>query len=90
MTHSLGRPWAAKSLGNAFSQAKNAAGFADLHFDDLRGTAATRFYTAGFSENVIAEIMGWESGHVSRIIRRYVDRSTVIKAAIAELNKKRT
>jgi integrase len=56
----------------------------------LRGTAATRFYAAGLSENVVAEIMGWESEHVSRIIRRYVDRSTVVKAAIVELNKKRT
>jgi integrase len=90
LTNSRGRPWAAKGLGNAFTQAKDAAGFADLHFHDLRGTAATRFYTAGLSENVIAEIMGWESEHVSRIIRRYVDRSTVVKAAIAELNKQRT
>jgi hypothetical protein len=32
--------------------------------------------------------MGWESGHVAKIIRRYVDRSTVITAAIAELNKR--
>lgn len=32
----------------------------DLHFHELRGTAATRFYTAGRSERVTAEIMGWE------------------------------
>ena len=88
LTHSGGRPWAAKSLGNAFTLAKNAAGLVDLHFHDLRGTAATRFYTAGLRENVIAEIMGWESEHVAKIIRRYVDRSTVITAAIAELNKR--
>ena len=88
LTHSLGRPWAAKSLGNTFTKAKNAAGLTDLHFHDLRGTAATRFYTAGLRENVIAEIMGWESEHVAKIIRRYVDRSTVITAAIAELNKR--
>jgi integrase len=29
----------------------------DLHFHDLRGTAATRFYTAGLSVRVIAEVM---------------------------------
>lgn len=46
----------------------------DLHFHDLRGTAATRFYVAGLSEREIAEIMGWEEESVSRIIRRYVDR----------------
>jgi integrase len=90
LTHRGGRPWAAKSLSNAFTQAKNKCGFTNLHFHDLRGTAATRFYTAGLRENVVAEIMGWEEAHVSKIIRRYVDRSTVIKAAIAELNKPRT
>jgi integrase len=89
LTHSRNRPWAAKGLGDAFSKAKNAAGFADLHFHDLRGTAATRFYTAGLSERVIAEIMGWEEAHVSKIIRRYVDRTALVKAAITELNKSR-
>ena len=32
----------------------------DLHFHDLRGTAATRFYIAGLSKRVIAEIGGRE------------------------------
>jgi integrase len=89
LTSRRARPWTTKGLGNAFTLAKNKCGFADLHFHDLRGTAATRFYTAGLRENVVAEIMGWEEAHVSKIIRRYVDRSTVIKAAIAELNKPR-
>jgi integrase len=88
LTNSHGRPWAKKSLGNSFTLAKNKCGLVDLHFHDLRGTAATRFYTAGLRENVIAEIMGWEEAHVSKIIRRYVDRGAVIKAAIAELNKR--
>ena len=90
LTHKWGRPWAAKSLGNAFTQAKNAAGFADLHFHDLRGSAATKFYVAGLSESLVAEIMGWETEHVAKIIRRYVDRGAVIKAAIAQLNKRGT
>jgi len=54
-----------------------------LHFHDLRGTAATRFYTAGLSEPVIAEIMGWDEEHVAKIIRRYVGRSAATKAIIA-------
>jgi integrase len=57
----------------------------DLHFHDLRGTAATRFYTAGLSERVIAEIMGWEEAYVARIIRRYVDRSAATRAIIRQL-----
>lgn len=91
LTSIQGRPWAARSLGNAFGRAKSEAGFADLHFHDLRGTAATRFYLAGLSDPaVIAEIMGWEQAHVARIIRRYVDRGAIIKAAIAKLNKNGT
>jgi integrase len=67
-------------------------GFAnrDLHFHDLRGTAATRFYVAGLSERVIAEIMGWEEEHITRITRRYVDRSAATRAIIAKLNERRT
>jgi len=63
---------------------------ANLHFHDLRGTAATRFYIARVPERAIAEIMGWEEEHVTRIIRRYVGRSEATKAVIRLLNEKRT
>jgi transposase len=58
-----------------------------LHFHDLRGTAATKFYLAGLSERVIAEIMGWEEETVARIIRRYVDRTAATKNLIDMLNR---
>lgn len=91
LTHSQGGPWGSgKSLGNKFTAAKDAAGFADLHFHDLRGTAATKFYIAGLSEDLIADIMGWEREYVSKIIRHYVARGAIIKAAIIQLNKPRT
>ena len=32
----------------------------DLHFNDLRGTAATKFYIAGFIMREIAETLAWE------------------------------
>jgi hypothetical protein len=62
----------------------------DLHFRDLRGTAVTKFYTAGVPERVIAEIMAWEEEHVAMIIRRYVDRAAATKALIRQLNERRT
>lgn len=91
LTHSRRRPWT-KGFGSAFNRAKRKAGFADrdLHFHDLRGTAATRFYIAGLSERVIAEILGWEEEHVAKIIRRYVGRSAATKAIIAQINERRT
>jgi integrase len=86
------RPWTRDGFGSSFNKAKIEARLVerDLHFHDLRGTAATRFYVAGLPERVIAEIMGWEEDHVARIIRRYVDRSAATKAIIQRLNEKRT
>jgi hypothetical protein len=49
--------------------------------------AATKFYVAGLSVRVIAEIMGWEEEHVEKIIRRYVGRTATIKATINQLNR---
>jgi integrase len=61
-------PWIDDGFGGRFNEAKKAAGLERLHFHDLRGTAATRFYTAGLDERVIAEIMGWSEESVRGII----------------------
>jgi integrase len=92
LTNRQSRPWSKDSFSSAFNAAKHKAGMADanLHFHDLRGTAATRFYVAGLSERVIAEILGWSEENVSKIIRRYVDRSAAIKATIRQLNSNQT
>lgn len=62
----------------------------DLHFHDLRGTAATKFYLAGLNTRVIAEILGWDEDSVEKIIRRYVNRDAATKALIVQLNEART
>lgn len=51
LTNLRRRPWKANGFGTAFNRAKIGAGMhdRDLHFHDLRGTAATRFYVAGIS-----------------------------------------
>jgi integrase len=92
LTNSRGRPWTGSGFGSSFNKAKIKAGLADsnLHFHDLRGTAATKFYNAGLSMRVIAEIMGWEEEQIAKIIRRYVDRSAATRAIIAQLNERRT
>jgi integrase len=90
LTNSRGRPWLSGSFSTLFIRAKQAADMADtdLHFHDLRGTAATRFYLARLDERTIAEIMGWTEASVSNIIRKYVDRSAATKAVILQLNKR--
>lgn len=90
LTSSRKRPWTVNGLVTAVTRAKKRAGTGDLHFHDLRGTAATRFYIAGLTIREIAEVMAWEEEHVERIIRRYVGRSAATKAMIAKLNKRGT
>jgi len=94
LTNSRRRPWTSDGFGSSFNAAKKKAGIAekDLHFHDLRGTAATKFYIAGLSIRVIAEILAWSEDQVERIIRRYVARAAATKEVIRKLNeaKKRT
>jgi len=87
LTNSKGHPWARTGFAGTFSRLKNDAGFGDLHFHDLRGTAATRFYVAGLDKRVIAEILGWTDENVEKIIRRYVNRTAATRAVILQLNK---
>jgi integrase len=90
LTSSRRRPWTADGFGSSFNKAKIDAGMSerDLHFNNLRGTAATKFYIAGFSMREIAETLAWEEESVEKIIRRYVGRSAAIKARIKKLEAK--
>jgi hypothetical protein len=87
LTNSRRRPWTADGFGSSFNKAKIDAGMSerDLHFNDLRGTAATKFYIASFSMREIAETLAWEEESVEKIIRRYVGRAAAIKARIKKL-----
>jgi integrase len=91
LTNARKRPWTANGFGTAFNRAKIAASLSDrdLHFHDLRGTAATKFYIANLRVRVIAEILAWSEEQVERIIRRYVARGAATKAAIRQLNEAR-
>ncbi|MFA6031545.1 MAG: site-specific integrase [Myxococcota bacterium] len=91
LTSSKKRPWTVNGLASSFSDAKKIAWPKgdDLHFHDLRGTAATKFYIASLTEREIAELMAWEEEHVARIIRRYVGRQAAIKERIRKLNETR-
>lgn len=89
LANSNGASWTTDGFGSSFNKAKKSAGLAerDLHFHDLRGTAATTFYQAELSKRVIAEILGWEEDHVDKILYRYVDRHSATVAAIKQLQE---
>lgn len=74
LTNSRKMPWTANGLAASFWTAMLDAQLheRDLHFQDLRGTAAANFYRAGISMAHIAEIVGWEEDQVEKVIKRYV------------------
>lgn len=85
LTNSEGSPW--RGYSSSFSTAMTRAKMdeRDLHFHDLRGTAATKFYLAGISVRAIAEIMGWTEEEVDKIIRRYVSRKAAVQDTILKM-----
>lgn len=88
LTSARRKPWTPSGLSSAVQRVKAAAKWQerDLHFHDLRGTAATKFYIAGIPVRVIAEVMAWEEETVEKIIRRYVGRQAATRALIEKLN----
>lgn len=87
LTNSHGQPW--KAFGSSWDKAMEASGLKakGLHFHDARGTAATRFYCAGFSTREIARIMAWDEAYVRDMIDRYVKKDELINAQIRRLEK---
>jgi len=88
LTNSQRRPWTVNGFQTAIKRSKERAKMqeANLHFHDLRGTAATKFYVAGLSTRVIAEILAWSEEEVEKIIRRYVGRAAATRELIRKLN----
>jgi integrase len=88
LTSSKKRPWTYNGLASSFRDAKAEAWPEgdDLHFHDLRGTAATKFYLAGLTTREIAEILAWDEETVDKIIRRYVGRKTAILERIRKMD----
>jgi integrase len=89
LTNARGMPWGddGHHLRKPFGAAKTAAKLQRLHFHDLRGTAATKFYIANLPIRVIAEIMAWDEDSVSKIIRKYVSRGAATAAIIKQMDR---
>lgn len=87
LQNTKGEPWGSgfsASWNTAMKRAKlDAKG---LHFHDLRGTAATRFYRAELTPREIADVMGWSEVRVERLIDRYVKRDELIQQRIQRID----
>lgn len=89
LTSSKKRPWTGDGFGSSWWKTQQDAGLGDsaLTFHDLRGTAATNFFRAGFTNREIAETLGWSEERVERLIERYVKRDEIIKDRIKRLEQ---
>lgn len=57
-----------------------------LDFHDLRGTACTKLYVAGFSVREIAETMAWSEGKIDSLLNRYVRKQALMEARAKRLD----
>ncbi|WP_164467444.1 tyrosine-type recombinase/integrase [Caulobacter flavus] len=82
-------PWKPDSLTQAFARAAKAAGVVGRRLNDLRGTAITKFVVAGFDNDTIADIVGWEVTRVANIRKHYVDSWNVAERLMQQLERSR-
>jgi integrase len=86
LVNSNGLPWRT-GFGSSWGTACDRAGIDALHFHDLRGTAATKFYSAGLSFREIAEILGWSEEDVEALINRYVKKDELLRDRIRRMDE---
>lgn len=84
LVNTEGKPWRS-GFGASWNTAKLAADLSRLHFHDLRGTAATRFYLGDLTIREIAEILAWSEDRVEALINRYVKRDELLKDRIRRM-----
>lgn len=89
---SHGTPWTGNGLSGGFGNAVRDAGICHVdhdgrerrkHLHDIRGTFATQLMTAPgqkFTDQEIADIMGWAPEQVSEIRTHYVDDTAIVVA----------
>jgi integrase len=86
LVNTKGRPWRT-GFGSSWAEACSNAGIDELHFHDLRGTAATRFYRCGLTIREIAEIMTWAEDYVEALINRYVKKDELLRDRIRRMDE---
>ena len=71
-------PWKARYFKAQWEAASKAAGIADLHFHDIRGTAITMLAEAGCTTPQIAAITGHSLKTVTTILDNYLARTRAL------------
>ncbi|WP_406851461.1 tyrosine-type recombinase/integrase [Brevundimonas sp. BH3] len=76
LTNQDGKPW--KTGFDASYRPSKLKANIDLHFHDLRGTAATRMYMAGLTVREISQMFTWGEDKVERLIDTYVKKDEIM------------
>lgn len=85
LTSARKKPWTEPGLETALRKAKIEAGISGLRWHDMRGTAATNLIAAGMPLDDVATVLGWSSGKVQEIARRYVSSEAMAAAMLDRL-----
>lgn len=75
LTTKTGKPFKKRYFASQWKAAMVRAGIADLHFNDLRGTAVTLLSEAGNTVQQVASVTGHSLKTVTSILERYLART---------------
>lgn len=90
LASSEGRPWTGGGFGASWNRAIKDFGDTALHFNDARGTFATRvFQLQVFTIKEIAQLLGWSEANVESIINKYVRRDALLRDKIRRIEEAR-
>ena len=84
--NSYGRPWTPPGFSRSFDTQRDKVEITK-HLHDMRGTFVVELCNANFEDEEISEIIGWKTKDVKAIRRKYVDRATIVQAAIKRLER---
>nr|WP_281397193.1 tyrosine-type recombinase/integrase [Kaustia mangrovi] len=86
LTTKTGRAFKKRYFANQWEATCKAAGIADLHFHDIRGTTVTMLFQAGCSLGEIVSVTGHSLRRAQDILDKYLARtSTMADSAIAKM-----
>lgn len=90
LTNSDGRPWSGGFGASWTATLKGPDGktpWTDLHFHDLRGTAATRMRLGGLTRAEVAEVFTWSEDRVEALERKYIMKNALLLDRIRRMDE---
>lgn len=89
LTTKTGKAFTPEYIKRQFRATRDAAGIADLHFHDIRGTTVTMLFEAGCTVAEAAAITGHTLRGAQEILDRYLSRTgTLAESAIVKLENR--